>query len=175
MKNVKRTALINSLRQINGNAIGKITTNTTVKLTGGKKNPLQGRVTKISTNNVMLFGNSKSNGYANMKNRRNALISKETGDKIDKFIPKKRPWGSRLSNTPLVFHMNKAGEENVYAEVIHIGTPKTEYFVDGKQVEKKSIEGMPKSKKTDTNEIILRTVNVDNITSFKCGSLSVNA
>jgi len=161
----KRELLINSLSQVRNNAIGSITTLTGVKLTGGKKNPMQGRITKKGTGgSVMFFGNSKSNGYANMKNRRASKQDAST----EKFVPKPRPWGNRINGTPLVFHKDK-----VYAECVFLHPQKTEYFLDGNPIAKSDIEGMKKSSAKGSNDVILRTINIDNITTLKMGELSV--
>ncbi len=83
---MKYQDLIASLSQVRNNAIGSIETCSIVKLTGGKSNPMQGRITKKTKGgSVMFFGNAKSNGYANMKNRK----AKQNGDSQSNFIPKK--------------------------------------------------------------------------------------
>lgn len=160
-----RTNLINSFSQIRNNAIGSITMETSVKLTGGKKNPMQGRITKKSSGgSVMFFGNSKSNGYANMKNRR----AKKVDFNASTFTPKPRPWGNRISGTPLVFHKDK-----VYVECVFLHAPKTEYFLDDNAISKHAIQGLKKSYSAKKNDVILRTINIDNVKELKMGSLSV--
>ena len=162
---MKRIQLINSLSQVRNNAIGSIDMETTVKLTGGKKNQMQGRITKKTTGgSVMFFGNSKSNGYANMKNRR----AKKADIDSPKFTPKPRPWGNRISGTPLIFHKDK-----VYVECIFLYAPKVEYFLDGASIAKHSVEGLKKSYRTNDNQVVLRTVNLDNVTALRMGKLSV--
>lgn len=160
---MKNSKLFTSLSKIKGNAIASIETKSQVKLTGGKKNPMMNRVEKVTSGgSVQFFGNSKSNGYLSKKKR----LAEKDGIDPETIELKKRPWGTRIDNTPLVEHNGK-----FYAELIYIKPPKVKYLLDGKPIEKTDIVGMPKSKKT--NEIVLRTMKLETITKFKCGDLSV--
>jgi hypothetical protein len=77
---------------------------TDVKLTGGKKNPQQGRVTKRMTGaQVMCFTNSKTNAYAAMVRRRLEAEGKDP----DSFELGPRAWGERITGTPFVEHNGK--------------------------------------------------------------------
>ena len=53
-----------AIANLNGATFIGIDTLTAVKLKGGKKNPMQGRVTKVMRNaSTMCFSNNKTNGY----------------------------------------------------------------------------------------------------------------
>ena len=161
MKNTAYTqTLRNLLENVNGSTFISLDTITPVKLTGGKSNPLQGRVTKkVTGSNVMVFQNKKgSNSYSNMVNRR---LEKE--GKIPTFEVGPRTWGTRIPETPFIQH-----EENLYLEVIFLNSGKSEYLVDGKEYSDE-IEGLPVKKVSEesqdglSNKVVIRTIKVDNI------------
>ena len=156
--------LKNELEKINGCTFAGIKAVTPVKLKGGKKNPMQGKVYKVVENgNCMLFPNKSSNGYENMVKRR---LEKE-GKDAENFKLGKRVWGKRIENTPLVEHKGK-----YYLEIIYMQTPKIHYMYDGKPIEKDKIEGLPE-KKTEgkqgglDNKVYIRTISLDNIKELK--------
>jgi len=61
--------ILENLSDFKGSQIIGLDTVINVKLTGGKKNPMQGRIKKITEGNVvMIFKNGE--GYKNMVNRR---------------------------------------------------------------------------------------------------------
>ena len=146
---------------VNGSTFVGLNTTTPVKLTGGKKNPLQGRVTKVMRDaNVMVFTNKNSNGYANMVERR----LQSEGKNPKSFVLGDRPWGTRVEGLPIVEHNGKD-----YLEVIFLNSGKTEYLVDGKPFDGK-IEGLQASPEVDqaglNDKVIVRTFAVDNIDSI---------
>ena len=125
MKNAAYTqTLRNLLENVNGSTFISLDTITPVKLTGGKSNPLQGRVTKKTTgSNVMVFQNKKgSNSYSNMVNRR-----LEREGKIPTFEVGPRTWGTRIPETPFIQH-----NDELYLEMIFLNSGKSEYLLDGK-------------------------------------------
>ena len=164
--------IVNSLTQLNGCAIGSITAVTNVTLKGGKKNPLQGEVTKHAKDaNVMFFCNSKSNGYQNMVKRR----LEGEGKAPESFKLSKRVWGERLADTPFVTHKGQ-----LYVEVIFLRPPtKVEYMVAGHVVTKESIPGIPVDKPAPASQgglddkVIIRTYKLSSLCGIKMGALSV--
>jgi len=89
---------------------------TEVGLTGGKANPMQGKVQKVHTGFVaMLFSNKLSSAYGNMVNRR-----LEQDDKEANFEPSKLPWGVREPQTAYIDHTNAKGEYCEYAQLIYV-------------------------------------------------------
>ena len=165
----KSAQILAALKQLNGTAIASIDTVTPVKLTGGKKNPMQGKITKkVTGSNIMFFCNLNSNGYENMVNRRLAEEGK------DSFQLSPRAWGERVPSTPFVTHKGK-----VYIETIFLRPPtKIEYFCDGVTIEPEDIPGLPvkKSESTQGNldrKVIIRTYDINNIKSLRMGELSV--
>lgn len=154
-----------------GSTFAGLDTVTNVSLTGGKKNPMQGRVTKKTTgSNVMLFANITGSAYENMVKRRMVAEGKDP----ETFELKPRAWGTRIGNSPFIEHKDKK-----YLECFFISGGKTEYFLDGEPIAKEDIEGLkePKEKevennKTETksfsnndleNKVVIRTYSLDSI------------
>jgi hypothetical protein len=133
---------------------------TEVKLTGGKANPFQGRVTKRMTGaSVMVFQNKKSNAYENMVNRRLEAEGKDPAS----FQLGERAWGTRIPETPFIEHKGQK-----YLEVIFLKSGSTELLVDG-QPYSDHIPGLPEEKtNADSqggldNKVIIRTFKLDSI------------
>lgn len=155
------TTIQEAMQNVNGATFIGLNTVTPVKLRGGKKNPLQGRVTKVVTgSNVMVFQNKTTNGYENMVNRRLAQEGKEATFEVGP-----RAWGTRVENTPFVVH-----GESLYLEVIFLSCGKVEYHVDGALYEG-VIEGLDNDHEEAvqgglSNKVVIRTYKVANITSL---------
>lgn len=117
-----------------------------VTLTGGKKNEMQGKVTKKSKLKVLLIGDSKTYTEAKLK--------------VDPyFIAKPRPWGIRLENG-LVEHKTETYVEFIVKEYLM-----SEYYLDNEQIDVAKIIGLKESKKSD--DIDFRCVKISNILSIK--------
>jgi len=148
---------------VNGASFVGIDTETVVKLTGGKKNPMQGRVTKVTTGaNVMAFQNKNCNAYENMVNRR--LDSEGNGDK---FEVGPRKWGTRVDNLPLVEHKGA-----LYFELIFNSAGETSYKLDGVAIAKDAIEGLPVRRASSgqgglKDTVIIRTFKVASLTAVR--------
>lgn len=147
-----------------GSSIVGISAITPVTLKGGKKNPLQGRVTKrLKSGNVMVFTNTQSNGYENMVKRR---LLKEGMD-AENFTLGKLPWGHRVEGTPFI--MNKG---SLYLQVVFLKSPVgVDYMVDGKITPKEEIEGLPDKVEGEqgglVNKVIIRTYKTENIKGLR--------
>jgi len=154
---------------VNGSTFIGMDTETDVKLTGGKKNPLQGQVTKRTIgNSVMIFQNKNSNGYKNMIERR---LEKE-GKDPSSFTLGQRTWGTRLANTPFVEHKGQ-----YYLEVIFLKGGTSTYLVDGVEIKKEDITGLPTTPPPSQqggldNKVIIRTFKVESITQMKIAKQS---
>ena len=149
------------MKDVNGSTFISLVTETSVKLTGGKKNPLQGRVTKLTTgSNVMVFQNKTTNAYENMVNRR---LEKE-GMLPNSFSVGPRAWGTRRQNEPFVDH-----DGHVYLEVIFLSSGHSQYLVDGQPFDG-IIDGLPSHSEGQQggleNKVIIRTYNILNIKSI---------
>lgn len=151
------------LESINGNTFAALDCITEVKLKGGKKNPMLGRVTKHTTGNrVQLFTSFK--GYKNMVNRRLAAEGK-TPD----FEPKPLPWGTRIEDSPLIEHNGK-----FYLQVIFQKGGESVYYLDNQIIDKDKIEGLDEKEITsgrqnleDENTVIVRTFALDSIREIR--------
>jgi len=165
--------IVSTLIQLQGCAIGSMDAVTKVELKGGKKNPMQGRVTKLAEGgNVMFFCNSSSNAYNNMVKKRLAAEGKAP----ESFVLGQRVWGERMPDTPFIQHKGE-----LYLEAIFLKAPKTvTYFLDGEVIDKDAIEGL----KVDAsegeqggldNKVIIRTYKLASIKQIKMGELSVVA
>ena len=87
---MKHTDLVTAFQNVNGSSFVGIDTLTEVKLTGGKKNPQQGRITKkMAGASVMCFQNKNINGYAAMIGRRLLAEGKDPSS----FVLGERAWG----------------------------------------------------------------------------------
>lgn len=156
------------LKSFSGNTFASMDNITTVALKGGKKNEMQGRVTKRTSNNqVQLFTNEKSNGYENMVKRR--LIAE--GKDPEEFTVKPLPWGTRVKDSPFIEHNGKH-----YLQVIFNRPGKSEYFLDGQPIDASAIEGLPEKKEpteengqglTEENAVVVRTFAIESIESIR--------
>ena len=155
---------------VNGGTFISIDTNTNVKLTGGKKNPQQGLVTKVTEGlNVMVFQNLKTNAYQNMVNKRLGKEGKST-----EFSVGPRKWGARMEGMPFVEHN---GEH--YLEVICLGSGHSHYEVNGVPAKADDIEGLPAPRPTFgqgglDNEVLIRTYKIGSITSITINKQTFN-
>ena len=161
------------LENVKGASFVGLSTETNVSLKGGKKNPLQGKVTKKNTGaNIMVFQNKFVNGYEEMVRRR---LQKE-GKDPDNFTLGKLPWGTRIEGTPFIEHKG-----DHYLQAVFLRSGKSEYFVDGVLTDPKEIEGLELDKSVPVtedvegkekaiaqggleNQVIIRTINLKNIT-----------
>jgi len=92
-------ALLNAVQDISGGSFIGLDTLTAVKLTGGQKNPQQGRVFKRMVGaTVMAFTHEKNNAYEAMVKRR----LESEGKDPNSFKVSERTWGTRLPNLPVV-------------------------------------------------------------------------
>ena len=157
------------LNSFEGATFASLDTETNVTLTGGKKNPYQGRVTKRTSNNqVMLFTNKNSNGYENMVKRR----LEAEGKNPESFTVGSLPWGTRIPNTPLIENKDK-----YYIQMIFNKPGYSEYFLDGVKINNvEEIEGFPKAKDeaevngqglSKDNAVIVRTFALESIKAIR--------
>lgn len=157
----KTNKLRKILENVTGASIITIDTETDVKLTGGKANPHQGRVTKqVFGSNVMVFSNTNTNAYENMVNRRLSNEGKSN------FELSPRQWGERERGTPFVNHNGKT-----YLEVIFLKAGEVYYRLDGNDLPKDLVKGMPeRSQEAEQggldHKVIIRTYAVESIISL---------
>ena len=158
--------LLAVVETINGCTFAGMDTVTNVTLKGGKKNPMQGRVTKaVRGNRVMLFSNKKTNGYDAMVKRR----LESEGKDPESFTLGQRAWGTRLENMPIVEHKGE-----LYLECIFLKAGQVTYLLDGIPVEKTAIEGLETEKVEGTqggldNKVIIRTYKAESIKALRMG------
>lgn len=150
--------------QVSGNSIISIDSETIPVLTGGKKNPFQGRARKIVIgSNVMVFQNKTINAYDAMVKRR---LQKE-GKDPDNFQLSPRTWGERVPNSPFVVHN---GEQ--YLEVIFLRPGRTVYEVDGIVTEPQFIDGLSLDRHEAEqggldNKVVIRTYKFSSVLAVK--------
>ena len=147
-----------------------IDTRTSVKLTGGRKNVQQGRVTKVMRGaTVMVFTNAEVNAYDAMVRRRLAA----EGLDPESFTLGERVWGTRVAGTPFVEHNGK-----YYLETIFLKPGAVEYELDGVPVSPLLIEGLPDSRVDPesqaglSDKVVVRTFALDSIMGLR--ALGVN-
>jgi hypothetical protein len=173
---MKHTQLVAAIQNVNGASFIGLDTLTEVKLTGGKKNPQQGRVTKRMVGaSVMVFTNKNTNGYEAMVQRRLLAEGKMPWD----FIVGERAWGTRIPDMPIVEHF-KDGATKYYLEVIFLNPGAVEYLLDGMHIKAADIEGLPQHKdNADSqggldNKVIIRTFAADSITELRIDGKAFN-
>lgn len=147
------------LADVNGATFISIDTVTTPTLSGGKSNPHQGKVRKITIgSNVMIFQNKLSNGYDNMVKRR----LEQEGKDPDSFHLSPRTWGVRIHGTPFIEHNNE-----LYLECIFLTPGKTHYELGARKIDVNDIQGLKDPQHPTqgglNNKVIVRTINVSNI------------
>lgn len=170
---MKLAQLHGVLDKVKGATFASMDTITEVKLKGGKKNPMLGRVTKRTSNNqVMVFTNSNENGYENMVKRR----LEAEGKNPESFKLGDLPWGKRIPNTPIIENKDK-----YYMQVIFQKPGKSEYFLDNKPIDPKDIEGLEIKKVSgegqglsDDNAVVVRTFALDSIDSIRIMGEEIN-
>jgi len=136
---------------------------TQVKLRGGRKNPMQGRVTKMMTGaQVMCFSNTNGSAYDAMVRRR---LEQEGKDPAS-FELSPRAWGERVPNTSFVRHKGQ-----VYLEVIFLRAGKTTFFLDGGEISREEIEGLDEGAAGEQggleNKVVIRTFALENVTALR--------
>lgn len=147
-----------------------LTTETNVKLKGGKKNPYQDRVTKRTENSLVQIASATSDDetpYVSMI--RNRLV--EEGKDPESFEVKPRKWGVRIEGTPFI--ENKG---NYYLECIFEKAGNVTYFLDGIDVidDPNEILGFEEKKPMAAesqggieNKVQIRTLSLDSVKDIK--------
>jgi hypothetical protein len=164
---MKYAQLINAVANINGASFVGLDTHTDVPLTGGKKNPMQGRVTKRMLGaTVMSFQNKNFSAYEAMVQRR--LVAE--GKDPEAFVLGERAWGTRIPNMPIVEHF-KGDETKYYLEVIFLTPGVVSYYLDGAPIKREDIIGLPAPAAGEQggleNKVIIRTFAADSITELR--------
>ena len=138
----------NRLESVVGAKMVSIVALTDVKLTGGKGNSLQGRVTKRSYVSGVINWS-----YENSVNRQR--VRESEGEAVDYFIPEPRAWGQRLHDTvknrmlPTVEHKGE-----FYLELKVERSIRHQYYLDGKPVDASVIEPhLPKKSESSRQEL----------------------
>ena len=158
--------MLNVLARLNGSSFIGLDTETVPKLLGGKKNPMIGRVKKhIKGSNVQVFQNKLVNGYEAIVKRRLEQEGKAASD----FQLGSRPWGVRLEGLPIVEHKGK-----FYLEVIFLSSGEVRYTIDGADIHKDGIIGLPDEKEEGeqgglSNKVVIRTFAFDSIKALRYG------
>lgn len=164
---MKYATLISAVAAINGATFVGLDTHTDVTLTGGKKNPMQDRVTKrMFGANVMSFQNRNFSAYEAMVHRRLVAEGKNPAE----FVLSDRAWGTRIPNMPIVEHF-KNGVTNYYLEVIFIKPGVICYYLDGLSIPQSNIVGLMEGSTGEQggleNKVILRTFAAESIIELR--------
>ena len=164
---MKYATLIAAVANINGASFVGIDTHTDVVLTGGRKNPMQGRVTKRMIGaTVMSFQNKNFSAYEAMIQRRLEAEGKDP----EKFVLGERAWGTRIPNMPIIEHF-KGDETKYYLEVIFLKPGVVSYLLDGAPIAPQDIIGLKEASTGEQggleNKVIIRTFAADSITELR--------
>ena len=170
----KITDVFNFIRE---NPSAKITIDmrTEQKLSGGKSNPMQGRVFKETLHlPIELALPGVAGGYAER------LKDQAMSDGLDPsaYQPKERVWGTRIDNSPLIEH-----KDEHYLEFFVVGSGIVSYVFDENNtrraedfvsIEKDKIEGLPAPRDVGshtqdglTKKVDVRCVKLANITRIR--------
>jgi hypothetical protein len=161
---MQSSVLFQAFQNVSGASFVGLDTETRPSLKGGKKNPMQGRVTKKMTGaSIMVFQNKNVNGYENMVRRR----LEAEGKNPDTFKLGERAWGTRVENLPIVEHKGQH-----YMEVIFLKPGKVEFFLDGSPIARDLVQGLdddkPEGDQGGLNaKVIIRTFAADSITAIR--------
>jgi hypothetical protein len=129
----------------NGTTSVVVSVNRGVKLTGGKSNEQQGRITKKYEMRLELGGEGK---YQEKMREQDPL-----------FQAKERKWGTRVDGTCLVEHNDQHYLEGYVQEFI--GDVK--YYQDGEEIEKENVVGLPTSSHNDVGLVTIRLENIEHL------------
>lgn len=161
--------LLSAVNNINGASFIGMDTLTEVKLLGGKKNPMQGQITKQMTGaSVMAFQNKTINGYEAMIQRRLVAEGKDPAT----FVLGERAWGVRIPNLPIVEH-TKDEVTTYYLEVIFLKPGQVQYFHNGMPIAKGDIIGLnepavdPDAQGGLDNQVVIRAFKAESITELR--------
>jgi len=167
---MSKATLLAALAEVSGGTFLGLDTTTVPVLTGGKSNPMKGRVKKIVTgSSVMTFSNQNSNGYSNMVARRLEAEGKDPTS----FTLHDRKWGVRVPNMPVVEH-----KEKQYLEVIFLKAGTVAYTLDDEPIDKADIEGLKVRAESDQagleNKVIIRDYNFDSLNTVRINGDVIN-
>lgn len=147
---------------LTGANVVNVTYRTPVKLTGGKKNPQQGRVEKVTVTPAMIFNEENVNAYQNMVRRRQA----QEGMAVD-FEVSKPVWGWVDIAPGVVEYTNKEGNTSRYLKLIKVGKARSYYLLDGVEISKSEIIGMPAYNAPEqggiNHKVDIRVVKLENV------------
>lgn len=154
---------------VNGTNFIGLDTCTVPVLKGGKKNRFQDKIKKVMTGaSVMVFSNSKTNGYERTIQRRLVQEGKDPAT----FTVGPRVWGQRLPECPIVVHNNKQ-----YLEVIFLKPGKVSYLFEDQSIDKAEIEGLEDKEESEQggleNKVIIRTFAAENLTRIAIDGVEI--
>ena len=146
-----------------GGTFVRMDTLTQVKLKGGRKNPMQGRVLKrMMGAQVMCFSNQNGSAYEAMVTRR----LEQEGKDPSSFTLSPRAWGTRIAGTPFVEHNGQH-----YLEVIFMRSGTVEFLLDGQPIAREEIEGLEEPREGEQggleNKVVIRTFALESITALR--------
>lgn len=163
--------IIDLLQQIKGVTFASIDTTTY---------PSPG-IKKVCTNEqVLLFTNEGGSGYEAMVKRR----LRRMGLDPDRFVLSDLSWGSRVPNTPLIYHKDRKGHERYYLQTIQNKPGISVYYIGDREApdperlglgRSHSNQGLPRG-----HDVIVSTYRLEHIDAIrllgeerKSGTLSI--
>lgn len=158
------------VESVKGVSMASIDTCTEVKLTGGKKNPMLGRVFKVSKGIPVMVCRSSADGSVAYQNKVNRHLAKE-GKEADFESAGLASWLEVVS-FPLIQHKTNGTQ---YLQLIYTGTSQdTVYMLDGQPIAKADIIGFPATKTeghqgglSDEGKVYVRTPKLDSILEMR--------
>lgn len=148
---MERAVIENLLHKVHGCTFANLDTVTT---------PVEGIRKETKGQRIILFGNTKVNGYEAMVKRRLVEVGKDPRD----FVLSEPPWGQRIGESPLYEHRGK-----IYLQTIVLTEGNPRYFlkVNGVEVAGDELD-LPKVRTNQglppEREVVVRTYALENIT-----------
>lgn len=165
---MKTPEILEALSALKGVSFVGITMETVVPLTGGKKNPMKGEVTKVSEVQAMVAKTAEDvSVYENAVNKRLAAEGKDAN-----FETGSLPWGTWKDDYFGLIIEHK-GTDYIRLAILNTVT-KPVFFLDGHPIAKDDIIGFPKSKSegkqgglSDDNKMFIRSAKVESIKAIR--------
>jgi hypothetical protein len=161
-------AILAVVQKVVGVSMASMDTLTEVKLDGGKKNPMIGRVYKLSKSIPVMVCRSNESGSVAYEKAVNRGLEKE--GKPATFTSQGLPHWMGVVSFPLLQHKENGTK---YLQLIYKGVPReTTYLLDGQPIAKEDIIGFPRPRATTgqgglEDQVQVRTPKLDSILELR--------
>jgi hypothetical protein len=161
-------AILAVVQKVAGVSMASMDTMTEVKLEGGKKNPMLGRVYKLSKGIPVMVCRSNEGGSVAYEKAVNRGLEKE--GKPATFTSQGLANWLEVVSFPVLQHKDNGQK---YLQLIYKGDPReTSYLLDGQPIAKEDIIGFPRARATTgqgglEDQVQVRTPKLDSILELR--------